>query len=148
LKREMKARKTKATRMKKTGMKMSKISLLKIDRDIHVDRSWIRDYVRTIVAVCKMKGVKVTSIQMCATRKGAHYYVDIQPALLAEAANRLQWLLADDPLRVNYNRARIRSRYADWDKLFERIGQRYTTLYRVKVPAGTRKTKQGGMKRN
>jgi len=41
---------------------------------------------------------------------------------------------------VNYNRARIRSRCPDWNKLFERIGQRYTTLYRLKVPRGTRKT--------
>ena len=130
----------------KTGMRMGKASVLKIDQDIHVEKSWLRDYVGAVVAVCKMKGVKVASIQMCPTRKGAHYYIAIQPALPAEAANRLQWLLADDPLRVNYNRARIRSGYADWNKLFERIGQRYTTLYRVRVPAGTRNIKQGGMK--
>jgi hypothetical protein len=30
--------------------------------------------------------------------------------------------------------------YSDWNKLFERIGQRYTTLYPVKVLARTRKT--------
>ena len=132
----------------KIGMKMTKTNVLKIDQDIHVAPSWTRDRIRAIVAICKMKGVEVTAIQICPTSKGAHYYIGVHPGICAEAANRLQWLLADDPLRVNYNRARIRSRYDDWNKLFERIGQRYTTLYHVKVPAGTRKTKQGGREPN
>ena len=121
----------------------SMISQLKIDKDIHVDHTWIRDYVRAIRAVCATKRVQVTSIRMCRSkRKGAHYYIDIHPALRPATANRLQWLLGDDCLRVDYNRARVGSGLiedGDWNKLFERIGQRYTTLYRVKVPAGTRK---------
>ena len=44
---------------------------------------------------------------------------------------------------VDYNRARIQSGLDDWNKLFERIGQRYETLY-GKVPAGTRKLDIGG----
>lgn len=120
------------------------VSLLMIDKDIHVDPPWTRDYAQAIVAVCKTKGIKVTSIRMChSKRKGTHYYIDIKPAIRPELANRLQWLLGDDCLRVDYNRARIQSglvQDAEWNKLFERIGQRYVTLYRVKVPRGTRKT--------
>ena len=120
------------------------VTQLMVDKDIHVDEAWIRDYARTIIAICKLKDVKVTSIKMCPSkRKGTHYYIDIQPALRPDSANRLQWLLGDDCLRVDYNRARIQSGLvhdAEWNKLFERIGQRYTTLYRVRVPAGTRKT--------
>jgi hypothetical protein len=135
---------------KKNGRRgTSMVSQLKIDKDIHVDRAWIQDYVRAIVLVCETKGVKVTSIRMChSKRKGTHHYVDIQPAVRPELANRLQWLLGDDCLRVDYNRARIESGLvedADWNKLFERIGQRYVTLYSGKVPAGTRKTMKGGI---
>jgi len=121
------------------------VNQLKIDKDLHVDQPWVRDYVRVIKTICKQNGVRVISIRMCrSTRKGEHYYIDIRPALPADSANRLQWLLGDDCLRVDYNRARIRSGYSDWNKLFERIGQRYTTLYHVKVPAGTRKTRKEG----
>jgi hypothetical protein len=116
---------------------------LKIDKDIHVDRTWIPVYVRVIKTVCRLNGVSVTSIRMCrSARKGQHYHIDIHPSLSADSANRLQWLLGDDCLRVDYNRARIQSGLDDWNKLFERIGQRYETLY-GKVPAGTRKTRRG-----
>jgi hypothetical protein len=81
---------------------------------------------------------------MSRTKKGQHYYVGIRPAVSPEMANRLQWLLGDDCLRVDYNRARIQSGLDDWNKLFERIGQRYEALY-GKVPAGTRKTTKGGI---
>jgi hypothetical protein len=127
----------------KTGKRMNKISTLKIDKDCLVDRSWIRDYVHVILTVCRLNHVKVNSVEICrSTNKGLHFYIEIQPPLLAESANQLQWLLGDDCRRVDYNRARIRSRYPDWNKLFERIGQRFETLYRCKVPAGTRKNKK------
>ena len=38
---------------------------------------------------------------------------------------RLQWLLRDDSRRVDYNRARIKPGYPDWNKLFEDLGRRY-----------------------
>ena len=117
--------------------RLSPVDQLKIDKDIHVDRTWIRDYVRVIKEICKLNGVRVTSIQMCrSTRKGHHYYIRVRPPLLADSANRLQWLLGDDCLRVDYNRARIQSHLNDWNKLFEDVGRHYTTLY-SKVPAGT-----------
>jgi hypothetical protein len=139
---------TKAMKTTKTK-RMNRISVLKIDKDRLVDRSWIRDYVYVILAVCRLNHAKVNSIQMCrSTNKGLHFYIEIQPSLLAESANRLQWLLGDDCLRVDYNRARIRSGYPDWNKLFEKIGGRFHTLYRIKVPAGTRTTKKGGISKN
>ncbi len=123
------------------------VSQLKIDKDCHVDKSWISDYVERMRSDCRSHGVRVLSIRMSRTKKGQHYYVDIHPAVSSEKANRLQWLLGDDCLRVDYNRARIESSLDDWNKLFERIGQRYETLY-GKVPAGTRKTTKGGIRRN
>src|SRR5208282_1996046 len=127
---------------------LSPVGQLKIDKDIHVNRTWIQDYVRTIKAICKLNGIRVTSIQMCrSSRKGQHYYISVVPPLRAESANRIQWLLGDDCLRVDYNRARIQSHLNDWNKLFEDVGRHYITLY-GKVPAGTRKTKQGGNNQN
>jgi hypothetical protein len=124
----------------KIGKKMSRISVLKIDKDIHVDRSCVRDYIDAIRVICQTKKVRVTSVEMSHTKKGQHFYIGIQPPISAHSANRLQYLLGDDPRRVDYNRARIRSGYSDWNKLFEDLGRRFWILYRIKVPAGTRKT--------
>jgi hypothetical protein len=121
---------------------MSKVDVLKIDKDCHVDQSWIQEYVRVVRSICHMKRVKVASVEMGCSKKGLHFYIGIRPRVSGELANRLQWLLGDDCRRVDYNRARIRSRYPDWNKLFERIGQRFVTLYRCKVPAGTERTRK------
>lgn len=131
----------KRTKMRKTNRRarMNMVSQLKIDKDCHIDQSWIHDYTQAIRGICTSLGVQVLSIEMSSTKKGQHYYVDIRPAVYAEKANRLQWLLGDDCLRVDYNRARIQSGLDDWNKLFERLGQRYKILYRI-VPRGTRKT--------
>jgi hypothetical protein len=123
---------------------MNKTSVLKIDNDCHINQSWILDYVTAVRTVCKAHGIKVVSIQMSRTNKGQHYYVGIEPPVTADRANRLQWLLRDDSRRVDYNRARIRSGYSDWNKLFEDVGRRFSVLYRLKVPAGTRKTRKEG----
>jgi len=132
------------TQMKsgRAGVRVNKVDVLKINKDCHVDQSWIQDYVRAITSICQMKRVKVTSVEMGRSKKGLHFYIGIQPRVSGEFANQLQWLLGDDCRRVDYNRARIRSHYPDWNKLFERIGQRFVTLYRCKVPAGTRRTKK------
>ena len=130
--------------MKNGDSAMGKESILKIDRDCHVDYAWMLDQVSVINAVCRLKGVDVTKIEMAHTKKGQHFYIGIKPTVSAHLANRLQYLLGDDCRRVDYNRARIRSKYPDWNKLFEPIGQRLQTLYPIKVPAGTRKpTKEG-----
>lgn len=126
--------------MRKSGRPpMSNVSVLKIDKDCHVDHSWILDQVKVIRAVCQLKRLNVTKIEMSRTNKGQHFYIGIQPSVSAHLANRLQYLLGDDSRRVDYNRARIRSTYPEWNKLFEDIGRRFRTLYRIKVPAGTRK---------
>jgi hypothetical protein len=125
---------------------MGKVDVLKVDKDCHADQSWIRDYVRVVMSVCRMKRVKVAFVEMSRSEKGLHFYIGIiRSRVGSEFANRLQWLLGDDCRRVDYNRARIRSHYPDWNKLFERIGQRFVTLYRCKVPARTRKNRKGGM---
>jgi hypothetical protein len=126
---------------------MNKIGVLKIDKDCNVDQSWILDYVEVVTSICQMKRVHVCYLEMSRSKKGLHFYIGIQPNVGSELANRLQWLLGDDCRRVDYNRARIRSRYPDWNKLFERIGQRFVTLYRCKVPvvhANTRTNRTGG----
>jgi hypothetical protein len=129
----------------RAGVPTSRVDVLKIDKDCHVDQSWVRNYARAVRSICRMKRVKVTYLEMGRSKKGLHFYIGIQPRVSDEFANRLQWLLGDDCRRVDYNRARIRSRYPDWNKLFERIGQRFVTLYRCKVPARTRETRKGGM---
>ena len=110
---------------------MHEISLLKIDKDCEVDGDWTEDYVRLIVTICRQHRIRVLSIKMSRSqRKGVHYYVEIDPPMEAEYANRLQWLLGDDPQRVNFNRARIASGLTEWNKLFETSSGRLRTIYK------------------
>ena len=110
---------------------VDRVGTVKIDKDCFVDRSWIQDYARVVVAVCRMKGVRVTWIQMCNSEsKGLHFYIDISPPVEAKLANELQFLLGDDCGRVDRNRARIRSRLTEWNKLFELPNARLKTIYR------------------
>lgn len=125
----------------KTGrVSINKVGLLKIDKDCHLDSVCVYHYVDAIRAICRINKVKVTLIEMTNTSKGHHFYIRIRPTVSAHRANWLQFLLGDDPRRFDYNRARIRSRYTEWNKLFEEIGRRFRVLYCVKVPAGARKT--------
>ena len=117
--------------MKNPRLSLDKVRTLKIDKDCFVNQDWIRDYVRTAVVTCRSKGVKVVRIQKSRTRKGFHFYIDIGPAVKAELANRMQWLLGDDCGRVDRNRARIRSGLNEWNKLFERPNARLITIYRA-----------------
>jgi len=103
---------------------------LKIDKDCFVDDAWEADYVQQILSTCQRKGVTVLSIRRCdSRRKGVHYYVRIKPPVCPDLANELQWLLGDDCLRVDVNRARIGSGCQEWNKLFERVGTRLRTIY-------------------
>jgi hypothetical protein len=61
--------------------------------------------------------------------KGLHFYIDVTPAIEAEVANKLQFLLGDDCRRVDFNRARIHSGLNEWNKLFERAGARVMKIY-------------------
>jgi len=106
---------------------------LKIDKDCFVDDAWEADYIQQIVSTCQRRGVTVLSIKKCdSRRKGVHYYVKIKPPIDANLANELQWLLGDDCLRVDVNRARIGSGCKEWNKLFEKVGARLRTIYSVR----------------
>ena len=61
-------------------MTMDKISVLKIDKDLFVDKDWLQGYIDTICRVCKAQEITVTWIKMCASRKkGLHFYISINP---------------------------------------------------------------------
>jgi len=117
--------------MRKRKPALDKESTLKIDKDCFVDQDWIRDYVRMAIATCLLKGIEVMRIQMSRTRKGFHFYIEVDPPVEAELANRMQWLSGDDCGRVDRNRARIRSGLKGWNKLFERPNARLITTYRA-----------------
>lgn len=108
-----------------------KVAELKIDKDCFVDEDWISNYVGVIIDVCRSFGVTVESIKMCESRrKGLHFYVAISRPIDSMLANKLQWLLGDDALRVDFNRARIESGLVEWNKLFEAACRRLKTIYR------------------
>jgi hypothetical protein len=106
---------------------------LKIDKDCIVDKLWIRDYVELILSICKKFRVKALFIRMCLSKcKGAHYYIKIDPPIDSTLANRIQWLLGDDCERVDFNRARIRVGFKEWNKLFENSKTRLRTIYKTR----------------
>jgi len=110
---------------------VDRVSVLKIDKDCHVDRDWIQDYLWLILATCKSYGVNVISVKMCHSQhKGLHFYIQITPPIEAKLANKLQFLLGDDCQRVDYNRARIESGLNEWSKLFEKPDCKLRTIYR------------------
>ena len=128
-----------ATQKVSTGTSsLPKIPELKIDKDCHVGRSWIEAYIRTILAVCGLYKVSVLSVRVCLSeRKGLHFYIAISPPLEAGQANLLQFLLGDDCARVDFNRARINSKLARWNLLFEKPHTRLKTIYRRETTCDT-----------
>jgi hypothetical protein len=114
-----------------TNKHLSKVTTLKIDKDLIVSRSLLQDWVRLIaIPTCKAHGVIVQSVDTCSSqRKGFHVYVVIAPPIHAELAWRLQFLLGDDCKRVSLNRARWRAGFSDWNKLFEGTHPRLTQIY-------------------
>ena len=55
-------------------------------------------------------------------------YIYLARPIPAELAWRLQYHL-DDAKRVSLNRTRLRAGFDEWDKLFEGIRPRYSTIY-------------------
>jgi hypothetical protein len=109
----------------------NRVPVLKIDKDCFVDPAWLRDYIALILRICRAYNLCVKSIRMTRSKsKGQHFYIQIEPSVEPELANRLQWLLGDDCRRVDFNRARIRSHLPEFDKLFEEPNRRLRTLYR------------------
>ena len=114
--------------------KLPRESVLKVDKDCHVDRQLEREYVQDSITILRRRHIRVKSIEATRTQHGRHYYFHIHPSVDALTANRLQYLLGDDPKRVGYNQARIDSGLLEWNKLFEAIGRRLITLYRRTEP--------------
>jgi len=117
-------------RRRRKRRKTRKTSVLKIDKDCFVDPGLNMEYVRTILHVCRKYAIKVVWIRSSRSRHGVHFYIRIKPAVEAHVANNLQYLLGDDAKRVAFNRARIESRVAEWNKLFEKPNMKLSTVYR------------------
>ncbi|MGA2785763.1 MAG: hypothetical protein ABSF09_13805 [Candidatus Bathyarchaeia archaeon] len=131
--------------MKRNRTPMRKISVLKIDKDCYVPRSWIMDWVRLIVLpVCKNFGTEATYVRMSKSRKGLHFYIGISKPIHADLANRIQYLLGDDCRRVDFNRARIKVHYSGWDKLFEEENTRIIQLYHARFLQEHNQNLEGG----
>lgn len=97
--------------------------LLMIDLDLVVDERWLKHYRCKVRLVLESYGLRATAIRTTPSRnKGYHVRVYLDRAVPAETANMLQWLLLDDHGRVDFNRARIKIGFNEWDKLFEPPG--------------------------
>jgi hypothetical protein len=117
-------------RRRDASANLPKESVLKVDKDCFVDPKLNRDYVRTVIDICSKRGIWVQWIKSTLTRHGRHFYIKIDPPVKALMTNDLQYLLGDDPRRVAFNKARIKSGLPEWNKLFERIGAVLRTIYR------------------
>ena len=106
-------------------------SLLKIDKDCFCEAELNRKYIQTIIHTCRKQNVRVLWVRFTFSRHGMHYYIKIDPPLEPEIANDLQYLLGDDAKRHAFNRARMKSGIAEWNKLFERIGAILRIVYRA-----------------
>lgn len=111
-------------------MTVPKTNVLKVDKDCFVDSDWTHNYIRLVLSECSKFSLTVLYIRMCNSKsKGMHLYVNISPHVDAELANQLQYLLGDDPCRVDHNRARIQAGLVEWNKLFERPNAKLRTIY-------------------
>jgi hypothetical protein len=111
------------------SISLPKESVLKIDKDCHVDSELEDEYIQDSLAILSRRRIRVLKIEVTRTYHGRHYYFYLAEPVDAQTANRLQYLLGDDPRRVDYNRARINSRLVGWNKLFEAIGRQLRTIY-------------------
>jgi hypothetical protein len=98
---------------------LNRTSVLKIDKDCVVDPELNMEYIRTILRACRRYELEVLWVKSSRSRHGMHFYIKIKPAVKAQVANNLQYLLGDDAKRVAFNSARI-----------ERANGRLTTVYR------------------
>jgi hypothetical protein len=135
------AAKQNTTEASQEGKTFQKVNVLKIDKDCHVSRDWIKDYVRLVlIPVCKAYRVKVLSVQIRRSlSKGFHVYVLIDPPVDADLAIRLQFLAGDDALRVRLCRLRAKAGYPEWNKLWWHSRRRLRTVYDASWSCRTRK---------
>ena len=111
------------------NVRLPRESVLKVDKDYESDHALQRQYVQDLIVVLTRHHLKVMWIKTSRTRHGRHYYIRINRPVTALTTNKLQYLIGDDPKRVAYNEARIRSSLPEWNKLFEEIGVRLRTIY-------------------
>jgi len=115
--------------MGRRGASLPREGVLKIDKDCHVDSQLEQEYIQHAKEILGSWGFTVRKIKATRTRHGRHYYIWIDPPADAHLANRLQYLLGDDAMRVDFNQARIDSRLPEWNKLFETVGRKMVTIY-------------------
>ena len=113
--------------------RLRKVGVLMIDRDCVVPVSLIREWVRIVVVpTCKTLGVTVELVVTCpSARKGYHVYIYLAQSVPALLAWRIQYHLGDDAKRVSLNRARMKAGFGEWNKLFEGIRPRFSTIYKA-----------------
>lgn len=116
--------------MQRRNSSLPRESVLKVDKDCRIDSALEQEYIQDSLAILSRRGITVLKIEATRTYHGRHYYFHLAEPVDACTANRLQYLLGDDPKRVDYNQARIDSRLVGWNKLFETIGRKLRTLYR------------------
>lgn len=118
--------------MRRGEQRVDPVDELKIDRDDFLDKQDTKHYIWLIKTVCKRFRRTALYIKRCDSKsKGEHYYIKIKPSVNAFQANFIQRLLGDDPRRVAFNLARIKSGLNEWNKLFEVAGRRLRTIYRA-----------------
>lgn len=111
------------------SVRLPRERVLKVDKDCHIDSELEYEYIQDALAILTRRGIHVVKIEATRTYHGRHYYFYLAEPVDACTANHLQYLLGDDPKRVDYNQARISSELTGWNKLFETIGRRTVTLY-------------------
>jgi hypothetical protein len=115
--------------MGRGGASLPRESVLKIDKDCHVDSGLEQEYVQHVKEILGSWSFAVKEIKATRTHHGRHYYIWIDPPADAYLANRLQYLLGDDSKRVDFNQARIDSGLQEWNKLFEAVGRKMRTVH-------------------
>ena len=103
------------------------MKLLKIDIDFHPPKEWMMDWVNTRTEMLRKLGYIVEYFRIFKTKRGLHIYFKLIKNVIAEEANRLQFLLGDDATRVKINQWRIKRGIKRWNKLFHKV------LYRKKA---------------
>jgi hypothetical protein len=127
--------------LQRSRRKLPEVDLLKIDKDCHVDARLEEEYVQDSIGILAKHGIRVEWIKSARTPHGRHYYIKIDPAVEAQIANRLQYLIGDDAKRVDFNQARIDSGLRHWNILFETIGRKLRTIYSNPASQPTRKSR-------
>jgi hypothetical protein len=118
--------------MVKGKEKLPREGVLKLDKDCHISSELEREYVRQSIEILRKHHLKVEWVKATRTHHGRHYYIKVLPAVDADTANKLQYLLGDDAKRVDFNQARINSGLPEWNKTFEKTRGKMRILYPTK----------------